>query len=99
MNQWFAILLMQSHFLIQTPSSSLMEPNCGEVNYFEAGSKWLKKSVSALFYLFWGSEFWHLQTGLFSEFLHKKSEKKKRGKESEYRSFTHLQKLHLKESR
>lgn len=88
MNQWFAILLMQSHFLIQTPSSSLMEPNCGEVNYFEAGSKWLKKSVSALFYLFWGSEFWHLQTGLFSEFLHKKSEKKKK------RQGKWVQKLH-----
>lgn len=56
MNQPFAILLMQTHFLIQTPSSFLMEPNCWEVNYFVVGSKWLQKSGSALSYLIWGSE-------------------------------------------
>lgn len=67
MNQPFAFLLMQTHSLIQTPSSSLMEPYCGEVNYFEVGSKWLQKSGAALSYLIWGSELWHLQTGLFWE--------------------------------
>lgn len=76
MNQLFAILLMQTHFLIQTPNYSLMDPSCGEVNYFEVGSKWLQKSVSALSYLIWESKLWHLQTGLFWESIHKKLKKK-----------------------
>lgn len=70
MNQPFAIFLMQTHFLIQTPSSSLMELNSGGVNYFEVDSKWLQKSGSALSYPFWGSELWHLQTGLFWKLMH-----------------------------